>query len=202
MNVGVLIFRTSGTSSYQSSLSTINGTSAVAYPDSRNGKKRGIMKTIHGSIWVIVFLVGIVAMLAVTKSHNDAISGYIANLYSFHSWVGVTVLSLFTLQFLVGILSFGGFLSGSSRLGNPTLMEIHKYTGTYIHILVTATIMLGIQEKEGFVNCSYTVDSPDLFPISNYGKIPDTCKISHGLGIVILAMGVCTTLALAKFPVL
>lgn len=200
MNAGALIFRVSGTSTYQASIFTsaysASSLSATAYP-----RKRGIMKYIHGTIWSLDFVFGLVAMLAVFKSHNDPISGYIANLYSFHSWVGIAVLSLFTLQFLVGIVLFGG-MSGSSRLGTPLLMEIHKYTGTYIHILATATIMLGIQEKEGFVGCSYKVNAPDLVPLLNYGLIPSACKISHGLGIVVLAMGFCTTFAMARFPVL
>ena len=154
-------------------------------------------------IWhgFVCFIFGIIAILAVVKSHNDP-SGYIANLYSLHSWIGVFVLSLFTLQFLAGILGFGGLTGGRSRMSNPTMMEIHKYTGTFLHILITATILLGIQEKEGFVQCSYAVTEADLFPLSNIGKIPSTCKISHSLGIVILAMGLFTSFALTHFPVL
>lgn len=205
MNVGALIFRVSGTSSYQTSIA--RSSSSVTTVSSEDAeKKRGLMKIIHGSIWSSSFIFGIVAMLAVFKSHNDPISGYIANLYSFHSWVGVLVLSLYTLQFLVGILAFGGLLtSGGGRLSwisKPVLMELHKYAGTYIHILVSITIMLGIQEKEGFVGCWYKVDSADLMPFLNYGLIPSACKISHGLGLVILAMGLCTSFGLARFPVL
>ena len=188
MNVAALIFRVSGTSSYQTS--------------NRGISDRGIIKAIHGYVWVACFLIGSVGMLAVIKSHNDAVSGYIANLYSLHSWVGVLVMTLYTLQLLVGIFAFGG-LSGSSRLAVPSLMEIHKYTGTVLHMLITATILLGIQEKEGFIQCWYEVtDGPDLIPILNYGKIPSACKISHGLGIVVLLMGVFTSFALARFPVL
>lgn len=191
MNVGALIFRISGTSSYQASSHT------SSLPTDTN--KRGIVKVSHASIWSLSFIFGIVGVLAVFKSHNDPISGYIANLYSLHSWVGITVLSLYTLQFIVGLLAF---LSGRSRMRNPTVMEIHKYTGTYIHILTTATILLGIQEKEGFVSCGYEVDEADLMPLLNYGKIPYACKISHGLGLVILMMGLCTSFGLARFPVL
>lgn len=194
MNMGVLIFRASGTSTYQSSLAP---SSAEAYP-----RKQGITKTIHGTIWSLDFILGMVAMLAVFKSHNDPISGYIANMYSFHSWVGALVLSLFTLQLIMGIVSFSSLGGATTRLRTPLLMELHKYTGTYIHILATATIMLGIQEKEGFIGCSYVVNAPDLFPFTNYGLIPSACKISHGLGLVILSMGICTTFAMAKFPAL
>ncbi|KAL9185362.1 hypothetical protein ACHAXT_003139 [Thalassiosira profunda] len=201
MNVGALIFRLSGTSAYQNSMRDRAATASPIAASSISNK-RGTAKLTHASSWSLSFVLGIVAIVAVFKSHNDPISGYIANLYSLHSWAGILVLCLYTLQFLVGILAFGGLLSGRSRISNPLLMEVHKFTGTYIHILVTATILLGIQEKEGFVSCSYAVDSADTVPLVNYGKIPYPCKISHGLGLVVLAMGVCTSFGLARFPVL
>mmetsp|Transcript_4739 Transcript_4739/g.10178 ORF Transcript_4739/g.10178 Transcript_4739/m.10178 type:complete len:304 (+) Transcript_4739:2-913(+) len=203
MNVGALIFRVSGTSSYQASMKSADNDGAPITAETLGSAKRSVVKFFHALIWSLSFIFGIVAMLAVFKSHNDPISGFIANLYSFHSWVGVLVLSLYTLQFLLGILAFGGFLSGRSRRTSmPVLLEVHKYTGTYVHILVTATIMLGIQEKEGFGSgCGYEVDSADLMPLANFGKIPYACKISHGLGLVILLMGLCTSFGLAYFPV-
>lgn len=198
MNVGALIFRVTQTSAYQASMSE-NGT---VVDDGR--KKRSVAKTTHASVWSVSFICGLVAMLAVFKSHNDPISGYIANLYSLHSWIGITVLILYSLQFIMGLLAFGGFLTSGRgrRLASPVLMEIHKFTGTYLHILVTVAVLLGIQEKEGFVQCSYEVDSADTMPILNYGKIPYSCKISHGLGLVILFMGLCTSFGLARFRVL
>lgn len=186
MNAGALVFRLSGTSTYQASIGLAPTT-------------RGKAKVAHASMWSLSFIFGIVGILAVFKSHNDRISGYIANLYSLHSWVGMTVVTLYTLQFLFGVFVFGGLLRGS-RLRNPMMMELHKFTGTYIHILATATILMGIQEKDGFVGCAYPVDSADLMPILNYGKIPYACKISHGLGFVILFMGIFTTFGLARFP--
>mmetsp|Transcript_32290 Transcript_32290/g.69701 ORF Transcript_32290/g.69701 Transcript_32290/m.69701 type:complete len:306 (+) Transcript_32290:210-1127(+) len=207
MNIGALVFRVSGTSSYQTSIARSSSSATAVLPSEDAEKKRGFMKIIHGSIWSSSFIFGTVAMVAVFKSHNDPISGYIANLYSFHSWVGILVLSLYTLQFVVGILAFGGLLSSGERnsrscISKPVLMELHKYAGTYIHILVSVTIMLGIQEKEGFVGCGYKVESADLMPFLNYGLIPYACKISHDLGLVILAMGLFTSFGLARFPVL
>lgn len=194
MNVAALIFRVSGTSSTR-------GISDAGT------KRRGTIKAIHGYVWVACFLIGMVAMMAVFKSHNDAVSGYIANLYSLHSWVGVLVISLYILQLSVGMFAFGGLVGSTSRFAVPSLMEygiieLHKYTGALLHLLITATILLGIQEKEGFVQCWYEVTEADLIPIQNYGLIPSVCKISHGLGLVVLLMGVFTSFALARFPVL
>ena len=189
MNASALAFRVSGTSSYQAPLHT----------SPNHTKRRTIAKFSHAFMWTISVVVGIVGIFAVFKSHNDPISGYIANLYSLHSWIGMTVLSIYTIQFLVGMLSFGGLHSGSRSTSKPILMEMHKFTGTYIHILATMTILLGIQEKEGFVSCSYTVDLADVPPSFNFGKIPHPCKISHALGMVIVIMGFCTNMGLAKF---
>ena len=186
MNFGALVFRISGTSSYQANVG-----SAPA--------KRGKAKVMHASLWTLTFIFGLVGIIAVFKSHNDSVSGYIANLYSLHSWVGMMVLTNYITQFLFGALVFGGVLKGS-RLRNPVMMELHKFSGAYIHIFAMAAILMGIQEKEGFVGCAYKVESADLIPILNYGKIPYACKISHGLGLVILFMGLLTSFGLARFP--
>jgi cytochrome b-561 len=186
MNLGALVFRISGTSSYQANVG-----SAPA--------KRGKAKVMHASLWTLTFIFGLVGIIAVFKSHNDSVSGYIANLYSLHSWVGMMVLTNYITQFLFGAMVFGGVLKGS-RLRNPVMMELHKFSGAYIYILAMVAILMGIQEKEGFVGCAYKVESADLIPILNYGKIPYACKISHGLGLVILFMGLLTSFGLARFP--
>ncbi len=204
MNVGVLIFRLSGTSSYQQhtrneQLRQLEQSTAVFGEETKS--KRGFIKWTHSTIWACSFLFGLIGILAVFKSHNDPVSGYIANLYSLHSWVGIFVLTLYCVQFLYGILAFGGFLSRSGRFNHPIMMEIHKFTGNYLHVLVTATILMGIQEKEGFVGCSYEVQQADLVPFKNLGMIPEACKLSHGLGIVVLAMGLLTSFSLSRLPV-
>ncbi len=182
-----------------SSSSSLRNVSSSSLPSaiSPDPKNRRVAKFSHASMWTLNVVFGTVGVLAVFKSHNDPISGYIANMYSLHSWAGMTVLSLYAIQYLVGMLAFSG-LSGRRRISNPILMEIHKFAGSYIHILATTTILLGIQEKEGFVSCAYTVESPDVPPEFNVGKIPYPCKISHGLGVVILLMGLCTNFGLAK----
>ena len=191
MNAAALVFRVTGTSSYQTRMEANSVSSA------EHKSKKRVAKTIHGSVWFICFTLGIVAMVAVVKSHNDAISGYIANLYSLHSWVGVLVMTLYTLQLTVGLLSFGGF---RNRLAGPAILEIHKYSGSLLHILITTTILLGLQEKEGFVSCSYSVDAADTMPFLHLGDIPYSCKLSHGLGIVVLIIGILTSFSLARFP--
>jgi cytochrome b-561 len=62
------------------------------------------MKTIHAVLHATVFVFVIVALKAVFDSHNHNIddkTGQLApipNLYTLHSWCGITVVSLFGLQ--------------------------------------------------------------------------------------------------------
>jgi len=79
---------------------------------------------------------------------------------------------------------------------NDAIPPIHRYLGPCIYIITGTTILLGIQEKEGFIGCSYQVTTPDYNPLVHYFDIPLACRISHGLGLVVLLMMISTTFAL------
>jgi hypothetical protein len=74
--------------------------------------------------------------------------------------------------------------------------DVYRYLGPCIYIITGTTILLGIQEKEGFIGCSYQVTTPDYNPLVHYFDIPLACRISHGLGLVVLLMMISTTFAL------
>ena len=160
---------------------------------------RATKKWIHGSSWAVALIFGMVALIAVFKSHNDKMSGFISNLYSFHSWLGLGVVGLYALQFLAGFFGFAWNVFGFTPFTKAKLLTLHSFLGPFLHMAVAATIMSGIQEKEGFVNCSYKVDEADLWPIYHFGLIPKPCIASHLLGLCVLASALCTSFALHKF---
>ena len=216
-------------------------------------------KMVHGLSWSVAMISMVVAILAVFRSHNDPVSGFIANLvgwisrngrlgwnefmtscsagrwtccvvveirfslrfsprrlsspltcfisstlqYSFHSWIGVVVLTLYTLQFLSGMMAFGfprtwtwNGVALASESFKARLLLIHHFWGPMIYFAMMCTILLGIQEKEGFVGCSYSVSKADLFPPSHFYEIPLSCRISHLMGLLIFFTGVFTAFAL------
>lgn len=160
---------------------------------------RQVVKLVHGSSWAVAAIFALVALVAVFKSHNDEKSGFIANLYSFHSWLGIGMVGIYLIQFFAGFFSFGWNYFGFSPLFKAKMLSIHSFLGPFLYMGVTATILLGIQEKEGFVKCAYSVDKADLFPLSHLSKIPPACLVSHALGIVVLATALCTSFALHDF---
>lgn len=157
-------------------------------------ENRSLLKIAHGMAWTVAILCAIIALIAVFKSHNDP-SGYIANLYSLHSWIGCAVIGLYLSQFCMGVLTFAWpLMSPKTRI-----LQIHKFLGPFIYNCVAITILLGVQEKEGFVGCSYPVTEADTFPMKHFFDIPSACRISHALGILVLGITLCTNLALHDF---
>lgn len=157
---------------------------------------RSTVKCVHGSAWAVAAIFATIGIIAVFKSHND---GLIANLYSFHSWLGLGVVGLYVLQFLAGFFAFARPLSSVTPRTKAQVLSIHSFLGPFLHIAVAATILLGIQEKEGFIKCGYSVDKPDLFPLSHLTLISPACLVSHALGIVVFATALSTSFALHDF---
>lgn len=154
---------------------------------------RQLCKLTHAISWSVATLCGAIALVSVFASHNDATSGFIANMYSLHSWIGILVVTFYLLQWTVGLYAF--------YFGDPAwkglAFSVHKHVGPLLYQAVAVTILLGIQEKEGFIGCGYKVTEIDRFP--HIGEIPLVCRVSHGLGLIVAIMAFSTTFALHDF---
>jgi magnesium-transporting ATPase (P-type) len=161
-----------------------------------------LQKRIHGMAWLIAALCASFGLVAVFKSHNDPVSGYLSNWYSLHSWTGMMVILMYVIQFGMGFLAFwkpiAYFTTPTAR--KQKILQFHKTVGPILYCTITLTILLGIQEKEKFVVCSYpVVDKPDsVIPFSNLGRLPVACRISHLLAFVIVFTAICTSMALRQ----
>jgi cytochrome b-561 len=162
---------------------------------------RRLAKILHGSAWAVAALCMFVALIAVFQSHNDKQSGFIANMYSLHSWIGAFTILIYVSQFLAGLLTFGVNVPslGITPSFKAKMLTVHYYVGPLVYLSTATTILLGIQEKEGFVGCAYKVTQADLFPIQHFFKIPFACRVSNLLGIVVLAMTASTAFAMHDF---
>lgn len=168
---------------------------------------RTMAKLGHGLCWIIAALCMVLGLVAVFHSHNDPVSGFLANLYSFHSWVGILVLILYFFQLVAGMGIFGlpiflssTFLSSSHHQQiKYHFLQIHTFLGPLLYQGVLVTIVLGIQEKEGFVGCSYKVETMDRYPWQHFHDIPAVCRTSHTLGLLVLGTGLVTSFAMHSF---
>ena len=105
------------------------------------------VKILHGVIQVTVLIFASIALKAVFDSHNNA-KKPIPNMYSLNSWVGLSAVILFGLQWVCGFVSFL-FPKLSDGL-RAAYLPHHKFWGLVIFVLVCAAALMGITEKAFF----------------------------------------------------
>ncbi|KAM5324493.1 plasma membrane ascorbate-dependent reductase CYBRD1 [Glossophaga mutica] len=132
-----------------------------------------LMKSIHAGLHTVATILVIIALVAVFDQHNAL---KIPNMYSLHSWVGLTVVIFYVLQLLVGFLIF--LLPVAPLSLRAFLMPIHVYSGIFIFGTVIATTLMGLTEKL-------------IFSLNNpaYSTFPPEGVFANTLGLLILVFG-------------
>ena len=167
---------------------------------------RSWAKRVHYMGWLVAALCAAVALVAVFYSRNFSETGFGANMYSLHSWMGALVILLYLGQLVVGAMTFLGYspawwtriIRGAHT---STILSIHYLVGPVIYYGTMATILLGFQEKGKSMECSYSeiLDKPDYLPFLHFFDIPWVCRLSHLLCLVIFLMSVFVTIGLHDF---
>jgi len=109
-------------------------------------------KAVHLVLQGLAFGLGMIGIWAAYKFHNDK---GIDNFYSLHSWLGVTCVLLFGIQWAVGFATF--WYPGGSRTARATVLPWHVFLGLYIYGLAVATAETGFLEKLTFLQGSQTI---------------------------------------------
>lgn len=145
----------------------------LIYRTQRNARKRRL-KLFHGGIMLSVVTLVVIALVAVFDSHN-LVKEPIPNMYSLHSWVGLTSVILFCCQWLAGFLSF--LYPGIQLPLRTSYMPIHVYFGIAGFVGVIASCLLGLQEKAMFV-LSF-----------DYSKLGDEAVLINMIGLLLILFG-------------
>lgn len=139
----------------------------------------------------------IVGLVAVFKSHNTLVaspSGYKPNLYSLHSWIGLAAVLLFGQNYVLGAVHF--LLNSVPVERKKAYMPYHQIIGEFAYFAGFAAIETGLMEKNTFISCYYDVTQKDFNPAENYNEIPAGCRLSNGIGTLVLVLFVCVTFVL------
>ncbi|XP_029937231.1 plasma membrane ascorbate-dependent reductase CYBRD1 isoform X2 [Myripristis murdjan] len=132
-----------------------------------------MMKLIHAGLNLLAFVFAVISLVAVFDFHNAA---KIPNMYSLHSWVGLSAVILYALQILLGI---GVYLIPITPVSiRAAFMPIHVYSGLFIFTSVVATALMGITEK-----LIFSLKDPA------YKNSPPEATFVNVLGILIVIFG-------------
>nr|XP_043874309.1 plasma membrane ascorbate-dependent reductase CYBRD1 [Solea senegalensis] len=132
------------------------------------------MKFIHAGLHLVAFICAVIAMVAVFDFHNG---GKIPNMYSLHSWLGLTALILYCLQLVLGV---GMFLIPITPVTwRAAFMPLHVFGGLSLFGSVIAVALMGITEKL-------------IFGLNNpkYKDLPPEAIFTNVLGLLLVVFGI------------
>ncbi|XP_070587847.1 plasma membrane ascorbate-dependent reductase CYBRD1 isoform X2 [Erythrolamprus reginae] len=132
-----------------------------------------LMKLIHAGLHTVTLTLAIISLVAVFDFHN---AQKIPNMYSLHSWIGLTAVILYALQLVLGIVVF--LLPFAPTSLRTAVMPIHTYSGLLIFGTGIATALMGITEKLFF-----ELKAPP------YSQSPEEAIFVNVLGVLIVAYG-------------
>ncbi|KAA8588154.1 plasma membrane ascorbate-dependent reductase CYBRD1 [Etheostoma spectabile] len=127
-----------------------------------------VMKFIHAGLHLIALILAVIAMVAVFDFHNAA---KIPNMYSLHSWLGLTSLILFCLQLVLGVGIY--LIPVTPASWRAAYMPLHVYGGLLLFTSVIAVALMGITEKLifGLSNPKYKDSPPEAIFVNVLGVL-------------------------------
>lgn len=144
----------------------------LIYRGFRDARKKNL-KVVHGIINIVAFICAVIALVAVFDSHNSAVPPK-PNLYSLHSWIGLSAVILFAAQYLFGFIFF--MYPTMSQNLRVSFMPVHVFFGTFGFILCLAAALMGITE---------TI----IFGVKDFTDLPGVAQLYNLLGVTLAIFG-------------
>ncbi|CAK9170499.1 unnamed protein product [Ilex paraguariensis] len=109
--------------------------------------KKEVQKVFHATLHFIALICGILGIYAVFKFHHEV---GIQDMYTLHSWLGMSTICLFGLQFLLATFSF--LYPGTESSRKTKLAPWHVLFGIIIFFMAILTAETGLVEKFIFIS--------------------------------------------------
>ncbi|KAL7731717.1 hypothetical protein ACLKA6_018079 [Drosophila palustris] len=149
------------------------GNSILVYRGFRTTRKK-TLKLTHAGIHLAAFILTVIALKTVFDSHN-LVDPPIPNLYSLHSWLGLSAVIIFGLQYVAGFMAF--LVPGMRENYKIALMPLHVYFGLFGFVLAIASAIMGITEKA-------------IFTLgANYSTLPASGVLANIIGVLYVIFG-------------
>lgn len=149
----------------------LHGDAILVYRVFHNEPKKNV-KLLHGIIHLLALIMSIVGFVAVFDYHRAA---KIPDMYSLHSWCGMTTLILFCLQWVMGLMFF--LFPVASAWLRASYLPVHVFCGLALLVMSVGTSLLGITETLLF----------NIMP--TYSKFTPEGVLANVLGILLVCFG-------------
>jgi hypothetical protein len=148
------------------------------------GKKTN--KAIHGLLHTCAMCCVVIGLCAVFIGNNyRGHGGIYSNLNSMHSFIGLTTVVLYGLNYVGGLAHFLLFETiGISAETKAWYLPNHVFIGLFTFFVATMAVETGIMELSTELGCGYDVTQADLDPAIHYDELQSGCKVANGVGIM------------------
>ena len=141
-------------------------------------------KIVHATFHTLGLLSITVALVAVFQSNNTF--PYSPNLASLHTWVGLSAVVLFCLNFSIGLIFYASsFVPINMKIA---FMPSHTFLGSTCFVFVCIAALTGISQTNTENKCGFTTNTKDNNPVLLDYLIPSGCLLANILGTLILAL--------------
>ena len=159
-----------------------------------------VAKAIHGLWHVTTAGVMLAALILIVQFHNQVQLGHLS---SFHSWLGVLVVCIYSQNWILGMLSFA-FPKIMSAEFKAKYMPSHRFLGIMGFFVATCCMMTGIMQKSWLAGagCMYPFENyadEKYNPAIGYADIKKGCQMGYGVGMLIILNAICAMYALWDF---
>ncbi|PRQ40990.1 probable transmembrane ascorbate ferrireductase 3 [Rosa rugosa] len=121
------------------------GEAMMAYKTVKS--QHNVQKYVHGFFHLVALCSGIFGICAVFRFHDMA--GNLEDMYSLHSWIGLTTIILFGLQWLFGFATF--LFPRASEQSRLQIAPWHMSFGRVLLYMSICAAMSGLMEKSTFL---------------------------------------------------
>ena len=146
---------------------------------------------------IALITVGLVAELKYANDRNKAV------LWSLAEWMEVITITLFLAQYCLGLYLF--FYDAADPDMREVYIPFFAWLDIWVYVLGCFTVEADIVQRNTELGCTYNVTVIDNYneadPAIYYSDLPAGCRISSGLGIVILLICACTVYAALELKV-
>ena len=145
-----------------------------------------IHATLH-TLTVILIVLGLSAVFIGNnyKSKNTADS-YFANLYTLHSFLGLSAITLYSSNYIIGLITFLFYDRFKISIEwRRRIKPYHILFGIFTLFAAVFAVETGVMELSTEIGCYYEVTNADLNPVENYHKLGGGCQVANGIGMTV-----------------
>ncbi|KOM24647.1 hypothetical protein LR48_Vigan2389s000100 [Vigna angularis] len=124
---------------------TLLATAIMIYKSA--AKKSRSVKVVHLLLHLVAMVAGVLGITAVFKSKKEV---GLPDMYTLHSWLGMSAICLFGLQYIIGFFSY--FFPGAEMSTRASLLPWHRFMGMAIFLLAVGTAETGLLQYFQFLH--------------------------------------------------